>query len=147
MIELGNRDHIARIEKACGHIFNHRADVCLSRSHEGKLLGGVIYEAYTGASIQAHVAGFEPFWLDRTFLWMMFDYPFNQLKVGKVFCQIRESNEAALEFNLKLGFKEVCRVDDVFPDGALVLTSISSAECRWLGLKPRIKDERQEQGS
>lgn len=138
VIELANPEHIQQIEKSCGHVFNHRADVCLSRSHDGKLLGGVIYEAYTRASIQAHVAGFAPFWLDRTFLWMMFDYPFNQLKVGAVFCQIKETNASALEFNLKLGFKEVTRIDDVFPDGALVLTKLTRDNCRWLNLKPRM---------
>lgn len=138
MIQHNEPAHIDAIEQACGHIFNHRADVCLSRSHDGKLLGGVIYEGFTHASIQAHVAGFSPFWLDRTFLWMMFDYPFNQLKVGRVFCQIRESNAVALEFNRKLGFKEVTRIDGVFPDGACVLTSLTRDDCRWLNLKPRM---------
>ncbi len=147
MIYSGNIEHIAEVEKACGHVFNYRADVCLSRAHEGKLLGGVIYEGFTGSSIQAHVAGFAPFWLDRTFLWMMFDYPFTQLGVKRVFCQIRETNKAALEFNLKLGFKEVCRIDDVFPDGQCVLTSLTRADCRWLNLKPRAPDERQERST
>lgn len=143
MIEAGNLDHIAAIERACGHVFNHRADVCLSRSVGEKLLGGVIYEGFTKASIQAHVAGFEPFWLDRTFLWMMFDYPFNQLKVGRVFCQIQESNSVALEFNRKLGFKEVCRIDGVFLDGACVLTELTRENCRWLDLKKRVPNGRQ----
>lgn len=144
MIELGNPDHIEKIERACGHVFNYRADVCISRSHRGKLLGGVIYEGFTRASIQAHVAGFAPFWLDRTFLWMMFDYPFNQLKVGRVFCQIKETNFVALEFNAKLGFKEVTRIDGVFPEGACVLTELTRDDCRWLNLKPRMPNERQE---
>lgn len=138
MIELANPEHIQQIEKSCGHIFNHRADVCLSRSDGRKLLGGVIYSNFTRESIQAHVAAFAPFWLDRTFLWMIFDYPFNQLKVNRVFCQMREGNAVAIEFNRKLGFKEVCRIDGVFPGEQLVLTSIERQDCRWLNLKPRM---------
>lgn len=137
MIEFGNLDHIAAIEQAVQCISNPRCDVCISRSEDGKLLGGVIYEAYTRSSIQAHVAGFTPHWLNRDLLWVIFDYPFNQLKVGAVFCQIRASNTPALEFNLKLGFKEICRIDDVFPDGQLVITKLTRDECRWLNIKPR----------
>lgn len=140
MIELGNREHIARIEKACSLIFNFRSDVCISRSHDGKLLGGVIFDGFTGGSIQAHVAAFAPFWLNRRFLWMMFDYPFNQLGVGRVFCNIRGANAEALEFNLKLGFKEVVRLDGVFPHDECVITSMSRDECRWLNLQQRAQD-------
>lgn len=137
MIHFADKGHIALIEEACGHIFNHRADVCISRSEGGELLGGVILEGYTGASIQAHVAGFGPNWLNRDLLWVMFDYPFVQLKVETIFCQIRETNAAALEFNRKLGFKEVCRIDGVFPDGQCVLTKLTRSECRWLNITPR----------
>lgn len=142
-------EHTRAIEAAVGCISNPRCDIVLSRTDDdGKLLCGVIYEAYTKASIQAHIAGFGPFWLKRDFLWVMFDYPFNQLKVGSVFCQIREANQQALAFNLKLGFKEVCRIDDVFPDGALVVTKITRDECRWLNINPgRGFNERQKSGS
>lgn len=137
MIHFGDKGHIAVIEEACGHIFNHRADVCISSSVGEKLLGGVIYEGFTGASIQAHIAGFHPFWLTRDLLWIMFDYPFTQLKVETIFSQIRESNRAALEFNRKLGFKEVSRIEGVFPDGQCVLTKLTRPECRWLNITPR----------
>ena len=139
MIELANPEHIQRIEAACGRIFNYRCDVCLSRSRDGELLGGVIYEGYTRASIQAHVASFSPtLWMDRTFLWMVFDYPFSQLKVDRIFTQTRETNVAALEFNRKLGFKEICRIDGVFPDGRCVVNAMAREDCRWLKLKPRM---------
>lgn len=137
VIQFGDKGHIEAIEQACGHIFNHRADVCISREEGGKLLGGVILEGYTGVSIQAHVAGFAPYWLNRDLLWVMFDYPFTQLGCETIFCQMREKNLDAIEFNRKLGFKEVCRIDGVFPDGQCVLTKLTRSECRWLNITPR----------
>lgn len=138
VILFNDWEHGGLIGKACRVIPNPRCDIVISRmSPEGKLLGGVIYQSFTGTSIQVHVAGFSPNWLSKDLLWVVFDYPFSQLKVGTVFSQIRESNKVALEFNLKIGFKEVCRIDGVFPEGQCVITSITRDTCRWLNIKPK----------
>ena len=70
-------------------------------------------------------------------LWCIFDYAFNQLGCKKVFGQVPEHNAKALEIDLKLGFKIVARIDDVFPEGACLVLAMSPEDCRWLKIKPR----------
>lgn len=83
------------------------------------------------------MAGFRPDWANRDMLWVAFDYPFNQLGCKKLFGQVPESNPKALEIDLKLGFKIIAKIDDVFPDGALIVVALDRDDCRWLNLKPR----------
>lgn len=136
-IKFGDREHGYRIAHAAGCTFNPEVDQVISVTSGGKLLGGNIYTGYTGASIQLHMAGFVPSWATRDFLWVAFDYPFNQLKCNKVFGQVPESNTRALEIDLRLGFKIVARIEDVFPDGACIVLALAREDCRWLKLKPR----------
>lgn len=137
IIVSGNRDYGFRIAGAAGTSFNPIIDQCLAREQDGVLLGGVVYQGYTGASIQMHMAGFARNWANRDMLWVAFDYPFNQLGCGKVFGQVPESNVKALEIDLKLGFKIVAKVEDVFPDGACLVLALAREDCRWLKLRPR----------
>lgn len=137
MIEFGNIEHGFQIADAAGTIFNPAADQCISVTREGNLAGGVIYQGYTGASIGMHSAGFLPNWATRDFLFVIFGYPFNQLKVKTVFGQVPETNTRALEIDLKLGFKQVARIEDVFPTGACLVLAMRREDCRWLKLKPR----------
>lgn len=111
--------------------------MCISRTIDGELAGGVTYAGYTGASIHMHMAGFRPDWGDRDMLWVCFDYPFNQLGCKKVFAQVPETNTKALEIDQRLGFKIVAKIEDVFPDGACYVLALAREDCRWLKLKPR----------
>lgn len=137
MIVFGNIDHGRAIASASGTVFNPEVDQVIARVENGQLLGGVTYQGYTGASIQMHMAGFDDNWANRDMLWVAFDYPFNQLGCKKVFGQVPESNTRALEIDLKLGFKIVAKVEDVFPDGACYVLALAREDCRWLKLKPR----------
>lgn len=112
-------------------------DVCLSRiNSEDELLGGVVFTAYTGASIHMHMAGFRDHWANRDMIWCAFHYPFVQLKCKKVFAQVPETNTKALAIDLKLGFKIVTKIDDVYPDGGVYVLSMGRDECKWLSIKP-----------
>lgn len=132
MITAGNLDHARAIAKEAGCFFNPECDHVISRSENGKLLGGVIFQGYTGASIGIHVGSFDPRWLNKDMLWIAFHYPFDQLGVQKLFGQIPSDNRKALDFNNKLGFKEEARIAGVFPDADLVVMSMRREECRWL---------------
>jgi RimJ/RimL family protein N-acetyltransferase len=137
MIVFGNIAHGHAIAVASGTTFNPEVDRVIARVENGQLLGGVTYQGYTGASIQMHMAGFDEHWANRDVLWVAFDYPFNQLGCKKVFGQVPETNARALEIDLKLGFKIVAKVEDVFPDGACYVLALAREDCRWLKLKPR----------
>lgn len=137
MIIVNGSGHGHAIAKRAGTMFNPAVDQCVARVEGGALRGGVIYQGYTGVSIQMHMAGFDPRWADRTMIWAAFDYPFNQLGCGMVFGQVAESNVRALEIELKLGFKIVAKIDRVFPDGACLVIALAREDCRWLNFKPR----------
>ena len=137
MIVFNNHDHGHVIAHAAGTAFNHLVDTCIGRIANGKLLGGVLFQNYTGSSIGVHVSGFADHWINRDMLWVCFHYPFVQLGCSKIFGQVPSTNSKALEFDLNLGFKEVARIEDVFPDGDLIVLAMKREECRWLGLKPR----------
>lgn len=132
MIKLGTELDAAPIAKECGIFFNPVCDYVIVRTEGGKLLGGVIYQGFTGASIRMHVAGFAPRWIDRDMLWMAFHYPFDQLGVRKVLGFIHSTNLKALDFNRKLGFKEEARIAGVFRDADLVIMTMRREDCRWL---------------
>ena len=137
MIEFGNYAHADDIAKAAGLIFNPKSDVCISRTKGDKLAGGVIFKDYTGVSIGLHVAAFDPYWLNRDFLWITFDYPFRQLGCKKILSPIPEDNIRSIEFCKKIGFKMDTIIRDVFPTGDMHILSLYKEECRWLNLKPR----------
>jgi RimJ/RimL family protein N-acetyltransferase len=141
MIVFNNADHGYRIAATAGTAFNAYTDVCIAREEDGELWGGVVYTAFTGASMGIHVAGFRPDWINRDMLWVTFNYPFVQLKCGKLIGQVPEANRKALEFDLKLGFIEEARIKDVFPDGDLIVVGMKKEDCRWLGIKPRSLKE------
>ncbi|MCK1742169.1 GNAT family N-acetyltransferase [Bradyrhizobium sp. 139] len=132
MITAGNIEHARAIAKEAGCHFNPECDVVMSREENGKLLGGVIFTGYTGASIGLHVAGFDPHWINRDMLWITFHYPFEQLGVQKITGTIPTGNPKAVLFNRKLGFVEEARIADIFPDGDLLIMSMRKENCRWL---------------
>lgn len=137
MIESNNKIHGALIAAASETAYNPTTHHVISRSRDGKLLGGVIFTSFTGSSIGMHVAGFAPRWINSNMLWITFDYPFNQLKVSKVIGETHSCNRKALDFDLKLGFKKEAQIVDYYPDGDLIILSMRREDCRWLKLKPR----------
>lgn len=142
MIVFGNEDHGQAICEAAGATYNPVVDVCISRvTSESKLLGGMVFTAYTKASIGVHVSGFSPSWINSDLLWVGFHYPFVRLGCSKVLSQVPASNSKALEFNRKIGFSEEARIKDVFPDGDLIVFGMKRDACRWLKIKPRSLKE------
>jgi RimJ/RimL family protein N-acetyltransferase len=137
VIHTNNHSHGHAIAKAAGTVYNPAVDVSISRTEEDVLLGGVIYNSYTGASINIHMAGFTPRWASRDMLWICFDYPFNQLGCKKIFAQVPAQNAHAIKVNLKMGFKIETTIKDVFVDDDLVVLSMTRDNCRWLNIKPR----------
>lgn len=135
MLVINNREHGELIAKAAGAIL-HPEDPIISRvTSEGKLMGGVIYQGYTGVggSIRLHCAGFHPNWLGRELLYKVFHYVFSELECNKAFAEVPSKNQVALALDYKLGFKYVTTVPGVFPDGNLVVLDMDRASCRWLG--------------
>lgn len=142
MIECNNPDHGRVIASLTSTPFTPGLDMSITRSHEGKLLGGVIYQNYMTRSIVIHVASFARGWLTRDLLWAIFDYPFNRLKVEKILGFVPSTNRRALDFDMNVGFTIAAVIPDVVSaplgeQGDLVVLSMTRAECRWLGIVPK----------
>lgn len=137
-IVFGNDVYGRAVAQAVGHFFNPDCDTIIAREVNGLPVGGSLLTNFTGESAQIHVAGFTPRWLSRDLLWVSFDYPFGQLGVQRLFSQMQATNHLALMFNLRLGFREVARIEGVYPDGvACIVTVMEEHECRHLKLRPR----------
>lgn len=98
------------------------------------LVAGVLYENCNGANVIAHIAG-EGNWCNRLFLWVIFDYPFNQLKVSRITAPVSSSNQKCLRFINHLGFTHEATLKDAEPDGDLLIYKMTRDECRWLRIK------------
>lgn len=137
MIEFGNIEHGWAISKAVPRCYNPVVDVVISRTKDGKLLGGVIYEGFTGSSVFIHQAAFDSRWINRDLLWIVFHYAFVQLGCKKVIGTIPSSDPELLALNLKFGFNVEHVIEDGYPDGGMMILSMKREACRWLDLKPR----------
>lgn len=134
-IRFNNNDDALAIAEEAGMIYNPFADQTIaSIDKDGALKGGVIYTHWTGqgGSIGMHSASFLPGWVNRTMLWVCFDYPFNQLQVKQIFGQVPTKNKKALRFNTHLGFTHLHRIVDVFPDDDMILMVMRREDCRFL---------------
>jgi hypothetical protein len=145
MIEFNNTVHGFRIAEAIPRPYNPTVDVVISKvTHSGNLMGGVIYDGFTGGCVFMHQASFHPHWLTGNMMWIVFDYPFNQLHVGKVAGTINASNKELLDFNLRLGFKEEARIKDAYRDGDMVVLTMERSACRWLKIKPKVYEPKKD---
>ena len=137
MIESNNHEHGQTIGMATSGYYHPQLDSCISRSNDFGLMGGVIFQQYLKASVQVHVASFQPGWMSRDLLWAIFDYAFDVLGVLKIIGITPSTNPAATRFNDKIGMVEETRILDAVPGGDFIVYSMYRSECRWLTLKPR----------
>lgn len=133
--DLEDGDEIALL---AGTDFNSKVDISICRYKEGRRLGGVIYQNFTGESIAMHSASWDPHWINRDMMFVCFDYPFNQLGVKRIFGQVPEDNWHAYMFNTKLGFKQIARIEGVYRHNiACIVMCLERDDCRMLKVKPR----------
>ena len=105
----------------------------------GVLVGGVVIDNYIPqARCSVHCAGIGGKWLNRNFLFVVFDYAFRQLQCNAVVNIVDGCNKASLKFTAHLGFSEVHRIKGGGKDGSDgVLFEMQKTDCKWI--KPRNK--------
>lgn len=135
LVELGNPQHALQIVRALRKSFVIGTDYVISRSSGGRLLGGVVFNHYSGVSVCMHTVGFTPNWISRALIWWVFHYPFEVLAVQTLLCAT--ARPRALRLCRHFGFADMVELPDVVPEGPLVLLSMVPAACRWLGERPR----------
>ena len=120
--------------------FVPRLHHCIAHYNDSdKLMGGVLFTGYRVGSVAIHMAGFHPQWVNRAMIYLAFDYPFNQLKVNKLFGSVPERNVRARDNDLHLGFKIEYLIKDVYgyQDGVngMYVMSMYREDCKWLKMK------------
>lgn len=142
MIGPGNVIYGRTIANLAGTDYDSQNNPMIVRvDDDGNFIGGVLYTDYTGQSIRIHMAGVRPGWATPDLLWMAFDYPFNQLRVGLLLGTVRSTDKLVLRLDRRLGFKEIGRIPGAVRGGDLVLLSMSRMQCKWLKLRPRAARE------
>jgi hypothetical protein len=109
----------------------------IGQTYDGKLIGGIMYDGYTGTNIGMHSRCDDPAHVTRKFYWMIFDYPFNQLGVEKVRGIVSSANLEAQRIDEKLGFIRETTLSGYFPDGDAIIYVMPRSQCRWLALGER----------
>lgn len=104
---------------------------------DGKLIAGILYDGFTGASIAMSSRCDDPRKVSRRFYWMIFDYPFNQLRVKRVTGLVSTANKLAQRVNEHLGWKKEAQLEDYFPNGDAIVYIMRREDCRWLSLGNR----------
>ena len=117
-------------EKAGGTWIEGRG-TAIGKFKNGELVAGVLYEDYNGAQVLAHIRG-DGNWACREYLRIIFDYPFNQLKVRRITVPIASHNTKAINLVEKMGFQLECVLSQATPDGDMNIYRMFRDDCRYL---------------
>lgn len=114
-------------------------------AEDGKLIAGVVFEDHNGPNVMMHVAA-KPGarWMTRDYLWICFDYPFNQLGCRRITGLVPSSKPSVLDFDKHLGFEYEATLEGAHPDGDLIVLKMTREKCRWLKLNRSLSHGRQE---
>lgn len=111
---------------------NAQTIVCVD-ADSGRPLAGVIYDAYNGATIMAHI------WIEegerpgKEWFAAIFDYPFNRLGVFKIVGQVNSANSDAIQLDTHFGFELECKVQGFYEGGGdLLVYTMQRHQCRVL---------------
>lgn len=105
----------------------------LGLERDGELVAGVLYDAWNGVNIWAHLAVKPGESLTRKFAWYMAHYPFVEIGVRRVTCLVEASNAECRRFIEHYGFTEETRLEGAASDGGdTILYRLRREDCRFL---------------
>lgn len=82
-------------------------------------------------------------WMNRDYLWYVFYYPFEQLRLKKIICPIESTNEICCRFVEHIGFVLEATLKDAAPKGDLLIYSMTKDQCKWLKLREKTSGQSQ----
>jgi hypothetical protein len=100
---------------------------------DGVVVCGAGFDRWTKNSCETHLWIRSPKDLTKHFIREVFKYLFVTCDLGLVIGITPCNNTAAIEFNRKLGWKEVCRIKDGYALGTeTAIQVMRREECRWI---------------
>jgi len=139
MIVFNNHDAAREIAKTAGAIYHEGVHSCIARvelTPEGnwETRGGVVFTDYNFTSIQGHMAAVNGRkWMNKEVVFHVFNYVFNVCGCVHFIVQCPASNKKALALNAHFGFTVEARIEDVLPDGAMLILGMYRSQCNFLG--------------
>lgn len=125
--------------------FGAAQGIGLQRWKDGawQLIAGVAYAEFNGPNVVCHIASDgTKLWLNRQYLWTIFDYPFNQLKVDRITVCVGEGNKDSRRFVEHLGFELEAQLSGAHPTGDLMIYMLRKPRCKWLNLHKEYEHEK-----
>ena len=114
---------------------------CIGQEIDGEIKAVAGYAAFEGAACNISLAGDGNNWMNKDFLWAMFDYPFNKLNLKVIIATIAGNNNKSLKLSRHLGFKEIANIADAHQDGDLVIMIMRRENCKWLHINAKLKKD------
>ena len=97
----------------------------------GEIQAGVLYEDFSGSNIVCHIAG-QGGWASRSFLALIFHYPFVQLGAKRITAPVGSTNVTSINLVCRMGFELECTLDQAIPEGDLHLFRMWRHDCKYL---------------
>ena len=98
---------------------------------EGKIVAGVIYENWNGASIVTHIAIEGR--LTPGYLYAIYRFPFVQCGARKIIAPVSVTNTKSTTMCEDMGFTIEARIADATPGGDLLMYTMTADKCKYLG--------------
>ncbi len=114
---------------------------CIGQEIDGEVKAVAGYAAFKGKSCNFSLAGDGNNWINKDFLWAIFDYPFNKLDLKVIIATIAGNNDKSLKLSRHLGFQEIANIADAHPKGDLVIMVMRRENCKWLHIDAKLKKD------
>ena len=115
-------------------IASFRADArAIGLEDETGIRAAVVFDGFSKCDANMHVASDDTgSWMTREYLVRCFSYPFIQCGLRRVTGLVPAKNEAALKFDLHLGFRLEGRCRDALPDDDIIILGMTRKECIYI---------------
>lgn len=105
---------------------------CIGVKKDGILIGGVVINEYV-PDVRCTITGAgEGSWLSREFLFILFDYCFNQLNCKMIINTVESDNVVSVKFTEHLGFTKEYEILGAGSKENLVILTYRKADCKWI---------------
>ena len=99
------------------------------------------FDGWIGHTCLMHVVIQKPEYLSRAIIREAFRYVFEDCKMNCVLGMVDSTNHAAVEFDTRIGFREVDRISQGGIDGDMIIFSMYKKDCRWIRKEIRHGEE------
>lgn len=97
------------------------------------VIAAVGYCSFIGKTCNIHVSVQKPEMVTRQMIREAFEFPFQRCGIEQLIGIVDANNESALNFDLRLGFREVLRFPEAAKSGKdLIILTMAKKDCRWL---------------